>query len=387
MGFKSFNIKKEYPFLYKKYYKTKNKVNNSNTPVYNQRIKIYSNGQVSFRKYKTSLSNSEKKEKKTVHDLFTDYAKITFINDVWHLNGCGKIKRISDVSIKDKKNSDKKEGLKEIRKDSLSRTRNAIYDYAYNQYSEWCSFITLTFKNNVTDIESANKIFNKWCVKYRRHLKDYQNIDFKYLGVPEFQKNGRVHYHLLTNVPCGTSALGHQYNNCDNLPVMYHGLKGKSVKSVRYDKRFKRYYHNYNVKFWEGDIGYSSALNFAECDERFDPVKYMLKYLYKDLDNRLFGKKKILKSNNLELPLQIKTIEGLYSALEVYCDYLINEKKGTKKEYSFSPEQGFAIPFDEKTYYIDNNNNNITDLKKVVDDLINPKEDYTLIMDFLDIYA
>lgn len=49
--------------------------------------------------------------------------------------------------------------LKEIRVDSISRTRNALIDYAIENESYWKSFITLTFAENITDIDLQINVF------------------------------------------------------------------------------------------------------------------------------------------------------------------------------------------------------------------------------------
>jgi len=61
--------------------------------------------------------------------------------------------------------------------------------------SEFKTFITLTFVENITCVEQANIMFDNW----RRSIKRVKS-DFKYVCVPEFQKRGAVHYHLLTNL-------------------------------------------------------------------------------------------------------------------------------------------------------------------------------------------
>lgn len=53
-------------------------------------------------------------------------------------------------------------------------------------------FITYTFKRNVKSLEEANPIFSA-------HVKELQRRygKLKYLCVPEFQKRGAVHYHVI----------------------------------------------------------------------------------------------------------------------------------------------------------------------------------------------
>lgn len=61
-------------------------------------------------------------------------------------------------------------------------------------------FFTLTFNNTnqfrLDDIEKCNYEFKKFI----QRLKGF-NSDFKYLAVPEFQKRGALHYHLVINIP------------------------------------------------------------------------------------------------------------------------------------------------------------------------------------------
>lgn len=57
-------------------------------------------------------------------------------------------------------------------------------------------FLTLTFADNVSDLKAANLLFKLFIKRLR-----YSYPDFFYLAVPEFQKRGAVHYHLVINIP------------------------------------------------------------------------------------------------------------------------------------------------------------------------------------------
>ena len=168
-----------------------------------------------------------------------------------------------------------------IRSDSLSRTRQLLIDYACQNNNAWKSFVTLTFADNengiVSDIAYANKKFNSWCLSMRRSYPD-----FKYLGVPEFQKRGAIHYHLFTNIEVGSSLLPNQIDK-----------KTGIVEPNKYD-----------AKYWK--LGFTSAFSLASVDDNFNIALYILKYLYKDIDNRLWGNRKILKSSNLSKPEPVK---------------------------------------------------------------------------------
>jgi len=61
-------------------------------------------------------------------------------------------------------------------------------------------FVTLTFKENVRDLTVANREWNRFIDRFNR--KFYERGYLKYVGVPEFQKRGAVHYHaLFFNMP------------------------------------------------------------------------------------------------------------------------------------------------------------------------------------------
>jgi len=60
------------------------------------------------------------------------------------------------------------------------------------QWGELAKFITYTFAKHVTDVVEANRIW----IEYARLLREkYGKV--RYVGVIEFQKSGRVHYHVL----------------------------------------------------------------------------------------------------------------------------------------------------------------------------------------------
>lgn len=152
------------------------------------------------------------------------------------------------------------------------RSNNAVEYLAKANHDSWVSFVTLTFSENLTDLSRANKIFNFWISNIRKLKKD-----FKYLAVPEFQKRGAVHYHVLSNL------------SFDNIVITEQKIK--KGKAINYNTL-------YDCKYW----------NYGFC--RFDNIqndkvkiwRYLTKYMIKDIDNRLFGKKRYFFSQNLIKP-------------------------------------------------------------------------------------
>jgi len=79
---------------------------------------------------------------------------------------------------------------------SISRARKQIRRIV-NSNPSMDKFLTLTFADNVTDLKTANYEFKK----FKQRLERTVNRKVKYICVPEFQKRGAVHYHLMLDLP------------------------------------------------------------------------------------------------------------------------------------------------------------------------------------------
>lgn len=137
----------------------------------------------------------------------------------------------------------------------------------------WETFITLTFSENLTDIVQANKIFGNWASNIRKLKKD-----FKYIAVPEFQKRGAVHYHVLSNL------------GIEDKEIILKQQK-KTGKAVKYDDL-------YDVRYWSKGF---ARVDFIKNDYK-KIYGYICKYMTKDIDNKLFGKHRYFNSQNLIKP-------------------------------------------------------------------------------------
>ncbi|WP_432663183.1 hypothetical protein R9X47_21720 [Wukongibacter baidiensis] len=58
-------------------------------------------------------------------------------------------------------------------------------------------FWTLTFAENVTDMETANEEFTKFNKRLSWYLYGVRKNVLKYICIPEFQKRGAIHFHIL----------------------------------------------------------------------------------------------------------------------------------------------------------------------------------------------
>lgn len=63
-------------------------------------------------------------------------------------------------------------------------------------------FLTLTFGENITDIDKANYEFTKFIQRLNYYLFRNKKANLKYTTVIEFQKRGAIHYHtIIYNMP------------------------------------------------------------------------------------------------------------------------------------------------------------------------------------------
>ena len=207
---------------------------------------------------------------------------------------------IQDIDLDNIYKESRVDSPKQIMLANAIRSNLSCQRIAKTNRHVWESFITLTFAENITDIAKANSMFNAW----RTNVKKIKP-DFKYLAVPEFQKRGAVHYHILSN-------LGVQ----DKEIILEQQIKkGKAVK----------YEDLYDVKYWTK--GYA-RVDFIKNDYK-KIYSYICKYMTKDIDNKLFGKKRYFYSQSLDKPFETY----LNLSNEKDFDYFMNMFKDTNIEF------------------------------------------------------
>lgn len=156
---------------------------------------------------------------------------------------------------------------KENRGKVLNRAKRDLRRKINANSGELKKFITLTFKENETNLDYCNYEFKKFIERLKYWNKRVKGKPLKYVCVVEFQKRGAVHYHLLANL---------KYISNDDL---------------------KRLWGNGFVKINRVD--------------RVDNVgAYVVKYMQKDMsDKRLEGRKSYFTSRNLKKPLEYTEIK------------------------------------------------------------------------------
>lgn len=89
----------------------------------------------------------------------------------------------------------KYEGKLKTRHDSMKRRINEFKNVVNANWESWTHFITLTFRENITDIDTAQGYFSDWTEKMADKFEN-----FLFVAVKEFQQRGAVHYHCLVRV-------------------------------------------------------------------------------------------------------------------------------------------------------------------------------------------
>lgn len=207
---------------------------------------------------------------------------------------------IQDIDLDNIYKESRVDSPKQIMLSNAIRSNLSCQRIAKTNRHVWETFITLTFAENITDISTANKIFSNWTSNIRK-LKP----DFKYLAVPEFQKRGAVHYHILSNL------------GLDDKDIILKQQK-KTGKAVKFDDL-------YDVKYWTKGF---ARVDFIKNDYK-KIYSYICKYMTKDIDNKLFGKKRYFYSQNLDKPFE--TYLNLSNSKDF--DYFMNIMKNSDQEY------------------------------------------------------
>ncbi len=79
--------------------------------------------------------------------------------------------------------------------DIISCNINNVPDFYGNP--QLPKFLTLTFKENITDSSTANLEFTNFNKRLSYHLYKTNKNVLKYICIPEFQKRGAIHFHVL----------------------------------------------------------------------------------------------------------------------------------------------------------------------------------------------
>lgn len=128
-------------------------------------------------------------------------------------------------------------------------------------------FITLTFRENIKELSVAHREFKIFVQRFNFRFHGRAKANIRYLAVPEFQKRGAVHYH-----------------------VIFFNLS--FIKNI---------YDEINALWGNGFTLVETVRTLSHL------VNYVAKYITADgLDERLTGRKRYFTSKGLIKPLEIR---------------------------------------------------------------------------------
>lgn len=212
-----------------------------------------------------------------------------------------------------RKSKHKRKNKENQKRDSTSfwrAKRNFIRLIACNVDNSPCrpTFWTFTFDpsryENITDLKTANSYF----IKFRQKLTRKLGFRSQYIAVPEFQKNGNVHYHVIFF----------------NLPF------------IEVDKTvLEKYPHLLNKKqfdFSMNDIWEYGTIEPILLNGIRNISLYLAKYMSKNFDsslgNKMYGQKLYFCSRGLKRP------EEYYNEIDI-DNILSQQKLNTESESKF----------------------------------------------------
>lgn len=192
---------------------------------------------------------------------------------------------------------EKEDRTLERRKQTAREARNMVRRLVLSNFDNGSKFITLTFAEDIQDVREANKVFKKFIQRMR-----YKYGQFKYVAVIEFTKAGRVHYHMMSDLPF---------------------ILNSELAAI-----------------WRNGF-----VRINEIEHVDNVGAYMVKYMVKDLeDMRLAGNKCYQTSKGLDRPKEYKGAEAelilqvyeLEQKKEVFCSSYPTEYQDhcTYKEFN-----------------------------------------------------
>lgn len=181
----------------------------------------------------------------------------------------------------------------ERRKQSTREARNLTRRLALMNFGNKDKFITLTYKENMQDLDQADKEFKDFIKRFKYQM----NIEkLNYIAVREYQKRGAIHYHLI----------------CD------------WEQEMATEDEIRHYERVLGTGKWGKGIWRGGFVDIKPIDHVDNIGAYIIKYMTKNLAIELYkGKKLYLCSKGLKRPLEYKGIE----ADALYAAYNLGQKK------------------------------------------------------------
>lgn len=193
------------------------------------------------------------------------------------------------------------------RKQVLSRAKSTLrrlINSNHNQYGKHFTskFLTLTFGENITDLDIAHYEFKKFILRLNYLIFNTKITNIKYNAVVEFQERGAIHYHVIIyNIPYTRQNViqetwGNGYvwinkiNHVDNVGAYITEYMGKDIQDDRLEGR-KSYFSSRGLfkpieitdKKIVDTVGAALPLNFLKHSSSFEN-EYLGKIDYKQFN-------------------------------------------------------------------------------------------------------
>lgn len=188
---------------------------------------------------------------------------------------------------------------------NYKRAKNKIYDYARSNM--WTYFLTFTFNSEKVQRDNYDDCKNKLTKWLNNISQRHCSGQLKYLIVPELHKDGiNYHFHGLLS-------------NCDGIIFEPSGLTDRTGRTI------------YNLPQYK--LGFSTATKISSVEK---VCGYIAKYVTKQLDLKLKGKRRYLISSNLNEPNEEKYY--INQNLDEFADSIPNVLWEELKEYKVCGE-------------------------------------------------
>lgn len=163
-------------------------------------------------------------------------------------------------------------------------------------FDKQTKFLTLTFKENIEEIEYTNSEFKKFIKRLNYQLYKTKKAQIRYLATWEKQKRGAIHYHI----------------------ILF---------------QFPYIPHKQLLALW----GHGAVrINKIDVDNVENRGRYVSKYFDKDLELKEHKKKAFFKSQNLKSPKETKKLAN--TAYDTSNQQVLFTKEYTKKKPIFFTE-------------------------------------------------
>ena len=190
----------------------------------------------------------------------------TFVPDGWELAGDGKQNRaavtIDEAAAAAEEFSSNPD---ENRRKSYQRARNNLFNLLMCTTAFDC-FATLTLDGAKIDRYDYHAIMKDWRVWFSNRV---QRNNLVYAFVPEFHKDGAIHFHGLCNFDALNTSQA--FNPYTNVPLV--DPDGRQI---------------YNISDWP--YGYSTVIPLSGDNARTATAKYCYKYITKSKGEKVGGR-------------------------------------------------------------------------------------------------